>query len=297
MRAPAPGGAAPATTDAIVRFAVEIDAAWMVRITPSREAAAWAAMAQSAPFQLARVDDGHGGFLPASAWDLHTPDQHALAQRTPATGESLYAAYVSIIERNDPQIAAFGHHLYDALLAENDRWPAMAQFAESIGATILEVGLALGTDDNLRRLNWEMLHSDAGFLAAGVPGKLLVAITRLVGPEDAPPPAQLGTPPRALFVIGTTLNDEAIRPGAEVMALVRRLRSTRAIHRRLLQQASPSRISAAVREFQPDVVHFICHGGVEGGRPYLELVSERRRARYGASPAVRRAARRPAPVR
>ena len=267
----------------IVRFVVDVDHEWNVTISCPQHQAAWAAEPAATPWQLRRVDGAKRSF-PAPPVALHLPDTKHDTLAGTATPETIEATYDSIWRNEGAEIKTFGHYLYDALLGERQGdgsagaptvapWTAMQQFAELHKADTLELGLSLGDDADLQRLNWEMMCSDAGFIAAGTK-KLRVAITRLV-PVEGAPPAQLGTPPRVLFVVGTSLSDESIRPGAELLGLIRRLKTERTIHRRLLERAKPSQLRETVRSFRPDVVHFICHGGVnEQGEPYLDLVNE-----------------------
>ena len=256
-----------ATDPVIAQFIVDVDHDWHVTLTSERDDAGFHANPDAQSFTLDKVADPAGGFFPASPYPLHDPTQHATAPQEPASIESIKAAYLSIVDRTDPQVAAFGHYLYDALLG--DRWRAMLAHAAHVEAKIVELALAFNDVTDLSRLHWEMLHAGANFLAAGAPNGVRVAITRLVSPEGTHEYPQLRTPPRVLFVIGTSLADKKVRPGAELMGLLRGLKTQRAVNRRLLEQASPTIIRDAVTEFDPDIVHVISHGDVLEGRPYL----------------------------
>src|ERR1019366_335603 len=141
-----------------------------------------------------------------------------------------------------------------------------------------------GRERDLHRQPWEMMHNGTEFLARAFPR--LVTVTRLVAgkPLEA---RQLGLPPRVLFVIGSKLDDPQIRPGAEYLGLLRQIRSEngeRSIHTRILctsadrpeRKITPSSLRQVVKDFQPDVVHFICHGGFDSmqRRGFLELEAE-----------------------
>ncbi len=96
-------------------------------------------------------------------------------------------------------------------------------------------------------------------------------------PDAAPkgPPEPLEMPPRVLFVIGTSAVDPDIRPGAEVLGLLRDLKSgNRSVFPRVLEGASPRKLRAMMASFRPQVVHFICHGKVDAGKGYLELTPD-----------------------
>lgn len=269
MRYSQTGGGCVATDPVIARFIVDVDQDWHVTLTSERDDAGFHANPDVQSFTLNKVADPAGGFFPASPYPLHDPNQHATAPQEPASVESIKAAYLSIVDRTDPQVAAFGHYLYDALLG--DRWRAMLAHAAHVEAKIVELALAFNDVADLSRLHWEMLHGGANFLAAGAPNGMRVAITRLVGPEGIRDHPQLRTPPRVLFVIGTSLSDKKVRPGAELMGLLRRLKTQRAVNRRLLEQASPTAIRDAVTSFEPDIVHIISHGDEREGRPFLIL--------------------------
>jgi CHAT domain len=178
------------------------------------------------------------------------------------------------------QVATFGHYLFDALLgttppgSDELPWETLEQKAEAAGVRFLELALCLPLGDSLQRLNWELMRSDKRFLVA--PGKVAVAITRVVD-REVEQPTPLDVPPRVLFVVGTLLTETQIRPGAELYALLRQARHGRAMRYRLLERAKPSELRTAIKEFKPQIVHFICHGGREGEPPevYLDLAHER----------------------
>lgn len=175
------------------------------------------------------------------------------------------------------QVTQLGKYLFDALLGK-ELWDAvLAQATEDL----IELALDLPPDDtDLQRLPWEAMHSGATFLAA-TPGKL-VAVTRLV---NGPAPQDPGQVPkiraRVLFVVGASLKDPNLRPGAEYLGLLRRLEASRlGLSTHLVLEASAEDLGEAVKEFRPSVVHFIGHGEFSGGKPVLKLVDNKNRAQF-----------------
>lgn len=194
--------------------------------------------------------------------------------------EIVSAAYRKIVGRNpiDGGVEVFGRYLFDTLLGR-DLWDALKSVAGQ-GAPV-ELSLCWRDENTaVNRLNWEMMHDGAKFL-----GELpSVAITRRVVGDEAPgkdtlPSLELEAPPRVLFVVGTSLNTDVIRPGAEYLGLLRSLNAAKLrLRTRLLLQASVAKMEALMESYKPDVVHFICHGGYsfEDQQPYLELVDDER---------------------
>jgi hypothetical protein len=65
-----------------------------------------------------------------------------------------------------------------------------------------------------------------------------------------------------LFAIGADLSDPDVQPGAEFLGLMRELeRSGSRIASYIVERASAGRLIEAVKQFKPDAVHFIAHGG------------------------------------
>jgi hypothetical protein len=174
------------------------------------------------------------------------------------------------------QVARFGRYLFDALLGK-DLWEAVLKQA---AGDLIELALDL-PDTDLQRLPWEAMHSGNTFLAAE-PGRL-VAVTRLVnGPPALRNPAQAPRiRARVLFVVGASLKDPNLRPGAEYLGLLRRLEASGlGLSSHLLLEATAEDLEAAVKEFRPSVVHFIGHGEFSGGKPVLKLVDKDNTARF-----------------
>ncbi|WP_112238889.1 CHAT domain-containing protein [Kribbella monticola] len=253
-----------------LRFIVTVSRDWDIAVT-CPDLADWKPQTDG-PAALGRLDDGRGGYIPAPRFVLHQPDTDHRTLAPAADAADLMALYDAVRTRRatPAELATFGHYLFDVLL-DNDRWAELLQLTEQHRE--LELALALPPEDMfLGRLNWELLRSDAGFIAAGAHG-VRVAITRLVVPHHPTVPQQLDVPPRALFVIGTSLLDRDIRPAAELHTLLKLARDGRAMRYRVLERAKPSAIRKAIKDFQPEIVHYIAHGGVdpETGRVYLEL--------------------------
>ncbi|RKH17256.1 CHAT domain-containing protein [Corallococcus sp. CA047B] len=110
----------------------------------------------------------------------------------------------------------------------------------------------------LSRLHWELMRDDTGFLAEQhAPEVSLVRRVPVTRPFQARAPIDL----RVLFVVGTDLTDPRIRPGAEYLGLLRHLNhQQRALHHRVLIAAHGEDLAAAVKSYQPTVLHLTCHG-------------------------------------
>lgn len=227
---------------------------------------------------LKRLESPDGVF-PALGLPLHAPgDTHeGLAGAASAADiKALYDRVVLMREADMDEVAKLGHYLFDALLGDA-LWGKMEQKVEQANEHFLELALDFPADDlHLQRLNWELMRSARQFLVAQGE-KLDVTITRLVAPRaqpdetDAPYPQPLDVPPRVLFVVGTALNEDKIRPAAELFSLLRQAQEGRAMSYRLLERATPTQLRATIADFKPQIVHFICHGEVVDGKIYLNL--------------------------
>jgi hypothetical protein len=171
-------------------------------------------------------------------------------------------------------VVKYGQWLFEALLGSN----AWAAIRNAGGNEPIE--LALNWDPRecgLHSLQWEAMHDGNYFLSAFP--RLRVGITRLVADrtgDPGRPPRQLLVTPRVLFVVGTAVTEDSIRPGAEYLGLLRRLEAAGvSLNARIVQLATRSMLKDAVSRFEPSVVHFICHGAVDSARGgYLQLLSE-----------------------
>jgi CHAT domain len=261
-----------------MRFIVRIDSNWQVSFACEQDPG-WSVDPRQLPggvAALGKIGDKERGFFPAPIVALHlahTPHEGLEAGGDVAAIDDRYRAILARAADRDT-IETFGHYLFDVLLGP-DLWAEMQQKAESLKVRCLELALSWPDDLNLHRLNWELMRSDDGFLAVGT-RKLAVAITRLVETQDVDAPVQLNVPPRVLFVVGTSLVEKEIRPGAELLGLLKQARQGRAMRYRVLEQASPKLLRKVVQTFKPEIVHFICHGGInpDDGRPYLDLKTD-----------------------
>jgi len=220
-----------------------------------------------APREMRRIDDlplPPADDLPENGTphtELCTPDGLAKIRE--------FRKLISKRDIRDNIVELYGRYLYACLLGS--RWQGIC--ASAPDERMLDIALCIEDDaDPLHRLHWEMMHGPDRFLGSGKPRR--VSISRSVD-SDAEA-TTTASPPRILFIIGTNLNDRGLRSGAEVVGLLRDIQHNgRSIHSRILQHASPSKIRAAMKTFAPDVVHFICHGGIDRkGVPFLELETD-----------------------
>lgn len=256
-----------------MRFRFQIDSTWTVTVTCDELGDAW----KHTPHKLGKVEAPKSGFFPVPLALAEMPTTDPLCTLCAAGGQQISQVYSKIIERRPDigDVEQFGHYLFDALIGPT-LWQQIEQAASEAKAKYIELALSLPSSErDLYRLNWEMMRGPAGFLAAGSGGRSVV-VTRLI--EGAPQKAeQLRSPPRILFVVGTAINNPTIRPAAEYLGLLRQLkRQGRGIYPRLLEKATLRQIRETIRTFHPDVVHFICHGGInrQDLKGYLELETE-----------------------
>jgi hypothetical protein len=215
---------------------------------------------------LSIEDSGQG------SWKVTGPFQKDIPQQTDPMGgfipfaPEMWPNYLEICDRNPAHIVEYGRALFDALIGAAE-WQTIVDSAHQQKERLIELALAWPpTDTHLSRLHWEMMHDGNQFLAAGLvaPDNTVVdvAITRVV-PQTTWTAGQVSALPRVLFVIGTSLTDATIRPGEEVMAILRGdTESEFAISTSILENATPTLVQNRVKSFQPDVVHFICHGKI-----------------------------------
>lgn len=162
----------------------------------------------------------------------------------------------------------FGRYLFELVLGR-DVWATI--LARANGAAV-DLRIACPADAwAITRLPWELMHDGQHFLAAR-PGPLLLMSRQVTAAvPDATP--RVFTP-RVLFVVGALQGDAEIRAGAEYLGLLRRLQTLDlTLDSRVLRDATAETLQQAVAEFQPSVVHFICHGGFSGGRGALRLLA------------------------
>lgn len=173
---------------------------------------------------------------------------------------------------NDGDLKAMGRFLFNKLIGDA-AWKNIEDLVKKNDQIELSLIFDSGLEA-LHRFNWELMYNGE-FLAAK-----RTAITRLVKRKDQRKPRTFHKPPRILFVVGTRYTDKRIRPGAEYFALMRQLEAKGlTIHSRVLQLASTTEIRAEVDSFEPDAVHYICHGALDRDgegilRGCLELQTE-----------------------
>jgi hypothetical protein len=249
------------TRSSFVRFVVTVDAAWSVRVTRNGQMV-------GNPRQFDQV--AHA----SRVWPLPPKAEHAalLSKHIPLDPDELGLIRERIAGRNPVvgDVGGMGDYLFSTLLGEA-LWSDIQKDADAPGGIELALKFAPATaaKDDLARLHWEMMRDPAGFMArgfAGRNGRVLVVITRLVpSPNHQLPPVSL--PPRALFIVGSSMDDPQIRAGAEFFGLIRQVHAnitSRSFHPRVVTEATVPAAKAAIASFKPDLVYFICHGTTEG---------------------------------
>jgi CHAT domain-containing protein len=177
------------------------------------------------------------------------------------------------LRRQGGRAAEVGHYLFSVLFG--DDWPKVVELAEQHNATIIEVALTWSWESReLMRLPWELLHDGNHYLGTSA-GSFLVTVTRVVAGTTQPTP-ELPACPRVLFVVGSRVTDAMVRPGTEMLALLREVKATgRRVQHRILEDATAKRLGHAIATYEPHIVHFVCHGGrYPDGTGYLRLRSD-----------------------
>lgn len=195
----------------------------------------------------------------ADAQELHGLDARTLGR---------WYANMASGQASEGMPRRFGRYLFELVLGDRV-WSEI--LTRAAGAAI-DLRIACPRDEwALMRLPWELMHDGQHFLAAR-PGPL-VLMSRQVTADVADVAPRVFTP-RVLFVVGALQDDAEIRAGAEYLGLMRRLQTLDlTIDSRVLRDATAESLQQAVSEFQPSVVHFICHGGFSGGRGSLRLLA------------------------
>jgi hypothetical protein len=228
------------------------------------------------------VGDDDEGWLPVRpAGSL--ADEPALSDLSTASAGEIREVYDHITARDAQpgEVVRYGRYLFDVLIGAKI-WDEIVAMPVADGETHIELALCWDwKDGHLSRLHWEMMATAERFLASGLPAGALirdVAITRIVPNSTTParPPSDI---PRVLFVVGASLLDRKIRPGAEIIGILQQPGSDSRIRWRVVEQAKPSAIEREIKSFAPDVVHFICHGAIDGasGEAQLKLQPEQER--------------------
>lgn len=257
----------------MARFIIKVGKDWKVSITRSPDG-----LTVCEGRQLRRLKAATGDDFPFPPSDDLPPDDaphHKLC-----LGQDLALVYKLLNDirerRPRPDTAEgpgttelFGRYLFQTLIGEAN-WERILGLSAAAG--LIELALSWSKEEHyLHQLNWEMMHGPTNFLAAGDPKP--IAVTRIVSGTEGMAARPLASPPRILFIIGTSLTDPSIRPAAESLGLIEQLKGKRSTQARILQRATPKRMMREMASFRPDVVHFICHGYVDRGtgRGYLEM--------------------------
>jgi hypothetical protein len=185
------------------------------------------------------------------------------------TGVPLVRALARVAERNDSDAVRVGEYLFSILFGPD--WT-------NVAAQITRIEVAYAGDapgHALCGLPWELAREpgakDYLFRLKGPPQRSLV---RVVGGHGAPRvDIKIASPPLVLFVVGSRATDRAVRAGAEFLGI---LRNVAGLRTHLLTEASVSEVEQAVRDLRPQIVHFVCHGGVDPQKgAYLELTRDK----------------------
>jgi hypothetical protein len=167
---------------------------------------------------------------------------------------------------------ALGRYLFACLIGD-EFWAEMQARADG---SPMELALKWARSEwELGSLPWEMMHGPQAFLAADPQRD--VAITRLVADAPVVTPA-FDVPIKVLFVVGASIDDASIRPGAEYLPLLRKLEARGldvGINARVLLGATSEAVEEELIRFGPSIVQFICHGEGPRGKASgsIELVS------------------------
>ena len=244
-----------------VRFEVVVDKDWIVSVTGPGGLVAPAPPAPPSPRSLWPAEGP-----PPLPSGIAAPEQFLYQLWDTSMAPDIPAIYKKIFVDEyygGADAVELGGFLFRRLL-DTETWQAVR--AEAGAADFVELALRFDAQRyDLHRFPWELLHDGNGFLAQGQPP---VCVTRLVEPAPgSPPPAQpdpFERPARLLFVVGASLTDKRIQPGAEVLGLLRQLQTRDVIvNARVACSASPAGLRDIVDDFKPDLVHFICHGDIE----------------------------------
>jgi hypothetical protein len=225
-----------------------------------------------APRELTLVSDADRIFpLPPIAesglWDgkAHAPLCVAAA---PGTIDDVLQQ-LTLGQPDSASMQLFGNYLTAVLLG-----PFANTANTRMNSEPVEIALAIAPEAAaMQRLPWELMYRDQEPLAANM---FPLAFVRRVKRDKQPDLNKLELPLRVLFVVGQSI-DASIRPGAEYMALLRRLGTSSDVvnlNTRLLLRATKNEIAMTVDHFAPSVVHFICHGDMGESGATLMLTEE-----------------------
>jgi hypothetical protein len=182
------------------------------------------------------------------------------------------------LDEHEKDAHTFGGYLFATLLGDT----AWKIIEDTAGTSDIELALCWPTSEwELSQLPWEMMCNIPNTFLASDPSRV-IGITRLVPRANQPAGMALtrvtvSEPLKVLFVVGAAENDARIRPGAESLGLLQRLQDKGKdllLNAHTLLRASSQAIEDEIAQFQPSVVHFICHGEIDPPKGYLYLVSD-----------------------
>lgn len=181
----------------------------------------------------------------------------------PASLEGDHGARLARIRERTPEptdLESLGDDLFTALIGDT-AWDEMRQRLGDERPAAIELALVVDSElSGMAELPWELLHLPGRDFLAALRDPY-VAILRVV-PDSHGEVGQVTRLPRVLFAIGTKLSDPVIRPGAEVVGILRATEAGNSIVTSVLEDAGPRRLSERVAAFAPDVVHVVAHGDV-----------------------------------
>ncbi|MCR3750273.1 CHAT domain-containing protein [Lentzea californiensis] len=166
------------------------------------------------------------------------------------------------------EVQHYGRWLFDCLLGQ-ETWASVCQAPDVVAVEGVELALRWPADEaELHQLSWEAMHDGRNALA-GHPD-LLVAITRVV-PAGPRQPQSITRPPKVLFAVGGSLDEDTIRPGAMFMGLLKAFEMDGYCSSKAVQGVTIDSLAWHCKQFQPDIVHIVAHGKVVDGKGLLRL--------------------------
>lgn len=175
------------------------------------------------------------------------------------------------------ELEKYGELLFDAAFGI-DNWKVILAAVVAAEAPYLEVavkGAADGDYAALQALRWEALHDGSAFVAAQgsthADQSIPVGVVRLITTASVDL-KEITHTPKVLFAVGSHLTHPDVRPGAEFMGIMRRLdRDGGYIQARVLESATRPKLVDELKAFNPDVLHLIGHGKLDGKQVKVQL--------------------------
>jgi len=221
-----------------------------------------------APRKLGRIGDKGCGFpVPpddeSAGWNNK---QHEPLCETPDS--RVVERLLRKVFYTDPQandIKNLGNYLSAVIFGPY--WTEVCSLAEP--NETIELELFIAPDDlEMQRLPWEMMYDEDVPLSALKDRD--VSIARIIKSKENSKTVPLTLPLKVLFVIGRKL-DNALRPGAEYLGLLRQMKikigegeHNRHLNIKVLTEATLKELKESIKDFHPLVVHFIAHGDEKG---------------------------------